>query len=108
MPELPTDADALEQIFRRNGLPMRHLRPWWVRLYRRLGLNPKPPVLFNLAEHYLWEGLSIVAITTTGYLICWWQFGTPASVLAVFYAMALVFPPVNWIIRRRIRARLSQ
>lgn len=108
MSGLPTNRETLEELFRRNGLPMRHVDPWWAKVYRRIGLDPKPPVLFSLAEHYLWEGLAIVFITTVGYLISWWEYGTSPFVLAVFHGMAIVLPFVDWLIRRRIRARLER
>lgn len=108
MPDTRNDTETLEEAFRRHDVSMRHLKPWWVKLYRRLGLRPKPPVLFSLAEHYQWEGVSILGITSLGYLLCWWAYGTSPSVLPVFFAMAIVFPFINWLIRRRIRARIGQ
>ncbi|MBK81340.1 MAG: hypothetical protein CMQ43_10580 [Gammaproteobacteria bacterium] len=107
MTELPKDIEALEELFERHHIARRHLRPRWMRLCRSMGLDPKPPLFFSLAEHYLWEGLPSMAIAVAGYLACWWLLGTPLAGLAVLIAVCALLPAANWAIRRQLKGRLS-
>jgi hypothetical protein len=87
---------------------MRHLRPWWVRLYRLFGLRPKPPILFSLTEHFCWEGTSIAVVAVASWIIGLWDPAESPYLLILFCAMAVGIPLANWLIRRRIRARIGQ
>lgn len=107
MTKLPKDIGALETLFERHHIPRRHLRPLWMRLCRSIGLDPKPPLLFSLAEHYYWEGLPGIGVVVVGYLVCWWTFGTSPVALMVLIAFSGLVPLVNWTIRRRLRERLE-
>ena len=107
MSDLPRDIEALENLFEQHHIPRRHLRPHWMRLCRSIGLDPKPPLLFTLAEHYYWEGLPGIGIAVAGYLICWWTLDTPPVALLVLVAVGALLPLANWSIRRRLRRRLE-
>jgi len=108
MSDSPNDATGLRERFKDQGIPMRHLTPPWFRLYRKLGLHPKPPVFLNLAEHFWWEGVPILVINTLGYLAVRSTLSLPLDILWWLYAPALLIPFINWLIRRRIRARIGQ
>lgn len=102
------DAAELRERFKDQGISVRHLAPPWFRLYRKLGLNPKLPLFLNFAEHLWWEGVPILVINTLGYLAVKSTLSLPLDILWWLYAPALVIPFINWLIRRRIRARIGQ
>lgn len=99
--------DELERRFTRHGLPRRRLYPPMYRLYRWLGMRPKPPVLCSLADHFLYTGLPIAVVWMLG-LVAWPQDGVANPwVYVPLLAMAVVFPVWNWWRARRVRRRIG-
>ena len=97
----------LERRFAEHNISKQRLYPWWYRLYRRLGLKPKPPILFTLADHYLYEGTSIAVVFLFGCLISWYFLTTPLPALLPIFAMIFLIPMWNWWGYRRLRRRIG-
>lgn len=102
----PTNAE-LERLFAEHRIPIRRLYPWWYRLYRRCGLELRPPLLFTFAEHVIYEGSSVAVIAAVAAVDNACCMTTPMRALIPIFALVPLVPLWNWWSYRRLRRRLG-
>lgn len=102
-----TTNSQLEQLFKEQEISHRILYPLWYRINRGIGLWHKPPVMLNLAEHYLYTAPCMLLIIGTVALLHRWLTGQMLSSAATPLLVMFLAPFLSWLRYRSIRRRIG-